>query len=230
MTVPDPRPSSSEEPSDGARKETLFMRVAPAEKKMIEQEASRRGVTISMLLSSIGFEEIQPSGRAVPRPRISGWLYDEGQDLIGDAEAHLPFLPSRLLEHAADLKLKNAEVRMRQEAREDLWDEAAGSSRSKRIGVRLKARKKEWVKGEASKRGTSMSGLLRDNTLEGISKRNCMGRAASRLLDWAMRADMLAGRGAPAQKGIRAEMETLGEEVRRYGEKMLRGTDATRKT
>ena len=220
LPVPD-RPSSPEEPSDSTRKESISMRVAPAEKELIEQEASRRGITTSMLLTSVGFEEIQPAGRAVPSPKISGWLYDKGQDLIGDAEGHLAFLPSRILEHAADLKLKSAEVRMRQEAREDLWEEAASSSRSKRIGARLTGRKKEWVRGEASRRGTSMSTLLRDSTLEGISKRNRMAQTASRLSNWSGRTDMLAGRDAPAQSGVRDEMATIGQEICRFAEKML---------
>ena len=201
------------------------MRVAPAEKELIEREASCRGVTKSLLLTSLGFEEIQPSGRTVPRPKIFGWLYDKGQDLLEDAGGHLASLPSRLLGHAADLKMKDAEVRMRQAAREDLWDEAAGSSRSERIGVRLKARKKEWIKGEASKRGTSMSTLLRDSMLEGIAKRDHMSDLAGRLLEWAIRADSLASRDAVAEENIRGETKTIADEVRSYAQRTIDSRD-----
>jgi len=153
------------------RSELVHIRLRRSHRLIIEQEAERRGTTMTIVVVRIAFEEMNPSGRHVPRSAILEWLLDESYGLLDRARDPCFGLQPHHVKPSR-FKKKARQVSKKRETREDRWAIAQDQTCSERVGVRLKPGRLNWLEQRAGQKETSRSGLLRVRALQGIKKRD----------------------------------------------------------
>jgi uncharacterized protein (DUF1778 family) len=209
MELP-PSVGRPEKDPEERRSEFVHMRVRPSHKELIELEAQRRNATKSLLVGRIGFEEMQPSGRIVPRPSIREWLLNKAHRL---REATEDIFPHHEI-HAHEFYTRAREVSKLQEKWQGLWKSAREEKRKAKVGLRLKPDRYDWLERRANQKGTGLSSLLRARFLEGIKKRNCMSQIELWLEDWKKRGENLYERADEiSDEKVKWELKAFGREI-----------------
>lgn len=211
--MPEHTPPRDEE----TRSEHVFFRVSSAEKALIEMEAERRGTTASLLIETIAYERVHPTGRTVPSPKICGWLRDVAAELERDAQSSA-VLP-RLLGHASDLRRMLRKVTHRSRKQDRLMSREIG--RAEKIGFRVKPRVKNWLEYQSDLRDTSLSSLLRTATLEGIAERSHLARTKGLLQRWVE--DVSSLTDTSDASSVQADMLTLADKMREHARSLEEG-------
>lgn len=200
----EPAPSAGRPEKDPEERRSKFvhMRTCPSHKTLIELEAERRNASKSLVVERIGFEEIQPTGRPLPRPSSRRWLREKANKLWKSAEevgSTYPQIQAREFGYLA------RDLARRQRKRERLWENAQEEKRDVRIGIRLKPGQRDWLDKRASQENTARSSLLRARLLEGIERRNHMSQIKRWAKAWEERGEKLAEKAKLVEKSARSQ-------------------------
>ena len=174
---------------------------------------------MTLVVVRIGFEEIQPSGRHVPEPRVWQWVRYLAECYRANAEReegnHIPSMEMRELRK--EIRSKVEEVENRLERVRELRKAARGETRDEILGVRLKPRHYKWLGRRAEEQGTGSSSLLRARALEGIKDRCWLSRLEEKMKEWFEKTKRLRWKILEVGDGeeVRADLRASAEEVDR---------------
>lgn len=199
----------------------VTMAVFPSNKKIIEQEADRRGAGVSRIVVQAGFKYLEEQGQPLPAPTIYEWMVGAAQEMksIGEggiSEEEVELTVVTLQDLRGVINKKAGEVSRRKAKREELQRKREQETREGRIPVRLREEQKEWLKERAEDAGVAYTPLLREAVLQSLEEKEDMATIEDRLGWWANQVKeiiqlMEDGRKADARRRI----QKVGESVRK---------------
>lgn len=203
----------SKDPSE-KRSEKVQIRFRPAVVDILDREANRRGCRRSRIIHQIGFEEIEPQGRAIPQPNIYREMMRLAADLRKEAEETCGELVGSAMQGwRGDLLVLAAEVSDQATRRQMRWNEAEGQNFEKGVTVRFKPYRKRWLERKAEHQNCPASSFLRAYVLRGIAKRNRIEDADEKISQWERRAKKLAGGDTGSDAALEAQVRRGMREI-----------------
>lgn len=169
------------------------------------------------------FEEIEPQGRPIPRPNLTGWLISVTGQVSNRADTlDAKWLLNDLMELGTELRMKAVEVHQRRSRREECRTAAEEERVTAQASFTLTKGEAEWLRSVAETKDRPLRRLLREAAFERIRKREQMEEIEARLAEWAETATDLheeeEGEGwAPQHEmRVRRTMKRLAVKMNRF--------------
>jgi len=179
-----PGPGRPKKDSSERRSERVTLRFRPACLKILDQEADRRSTQRSLIIEKIGFEQIEPQGRAIPPP-IVFQAFRRLVSIMDEAPEQTDEEFRRSIDRLRGKFLSlRREVGSRVESRKRWWNESRNQAFEEVVTLRLKPRKKRWVKEKASEQDHPTSSFLRHHVLLGVTERSRLEEIHEKLQGW----------------------------------------------
>lgn len=204
------------------------VKVEPSRKEILRQEASRCGSPMTEMFRKNAFEEIEPQGRPVPEPNVTGWILRTSEEASKKAQTlDAKWLLDELSELGSELTMKAVEVHQRRVKREK-WRAAAEAERlEEQVTFTLTRGEAKWLETFAETKDRPLRTLLREAAFRRIRKREQMEEIEERLKGWAkavadLREEEEGGESRAPQNEmrVRRKMRRLAVKMTRFEEEV----------
>lgn len=207
-------------PKDPEERKSEHIKIAlkPARKRMLRRESRRCRSSVSTLLRKCAFEEIEPQGRAIPKPVVFRELMRNARGFYYSIQGSSAELTRQLNELKTNLTMLLAELdqdkkkleALRQKLPHEVRTGGAGDSQM----IRVSRKKKRWLTRKAEEASLPVSTLVRQRALSRLEDREMIEETAGWIRLWLDRIDLIRSLDfEKREKNVRDRMDTLAYEI-----------------
>jgi uncharacterized protein (DUF1778 family) len=194
----------------------VSVHVTPSEKEIIRGEADRCSTTMTDIVETYAFEELEPQGRTVPDPEVLYWLKEKLDQVEAKAKERedVKMLEADLGMISGEFGTKAVEMKAKKKEREKLWEDRKEEEAGKVVVIRVTRDKKRWIDKRADQEGKTKSMMLRVACLTRIRKEEQIGQLAEWIEGWGEELETIAS-GETGDVHPRQAAVELAEQIKR---------------